>query len=27
MGQAMQASSGKANPKIVRDLLMRKLRP
>ncbi|HUS46205.1 MAG TPA: Asp-tRNA(Asn)/Glu-tRNA(Gln) amidotransferase subunit GatB [Phycisphaerae bacterium] len=27
IGQAMQASSGKANPKIVRDLLMRKLRP
>jgi len=27
IGQAMQASGGKANPKIVRDLLMRKLRP
>ena len=27
IGQAMQASGGKANPKIVRNLLMRKLRP
>jgi len=27
IGQAMQASGGKANPKIVRDLLIRKLRP